>query len=147
MARDPLRPVLLIRRREVDQARAALAECLAVETRLVERIGVLDETARRSREATGAWEDGHVFLEMAALHQTTMQMRRQELEAELAAAMAGSAQARQVLAAARTAAEAVKQLIEQREAADRAETDRREQHVLDDVTRGRQVARYRVDTR
>jgi flagellar export protein FliJ len=137
MARDPLQILLSMRRRSVEQARYALGACLATEARVTDRIRSLDDTVRRDRETVRAWQDSHQFLEMSTVRLEAMLAQRRTMLAELAMAEARSAQARGVVAAARTAAEAVEQLMGERAVANRAEADKREQHVLDDIARGR----------
>ena len=143
MARDPLRILLAIRRRAVEQARYALGTCLATEAEIGERIWSLDDTARRDREAGGAWQDAHQFSEMTAIRLEAKQAERRALKADLTLAEGHSADARGILTAARTAAEAVAQLAGDRAAAAQAELDRREQHVLDDIARARRGVRQR----
>ena len=137
MARDPLRILLSMRQRSVETARYALGACLAVETRAADRISALDAMVRRDRETTRLWQESHQFVEMSAARLEAMLVERRTLLADLAMAEVRSAQARAVVAAVRTAAEAVEQLMGERTAANQAETAKREQHVLDDITRGR----------
>lgn len=146
MARDPLRILLAVRRRAVEQARYALEACLGVEAEIVEGIRSLDDTARRDREAGGAWQDAHQFVEMTAVRLEARQTDRRALEADLVAAEGRTADARTVLTAARTAAEAVAHLADSRAAAAQAELDRREQHVLDDIARARHGMRQRNES-
>lgn len=135
MARDPLRILLSVRRRSVEQARYALGACLTEEAAVAGKITALDDAATRDREAAKAWLDSHQFKETAAMRLAAAHAERQAISAELAVAEERSAQARGVVAAERAAAEAVEQLIQEREAAAGAETNRREQHILDDVAR------------
>jgi phosphosulfolactate phosphohydrolase-like enzyme len=64
----------------------------------------------------------------------------------LAAAALHSEEARGVVTAARTAAEAVEQLVSERETASRVEAAKREQHALDDMARARYVVGQRGQT-
>lgn len=144
MARDSLRILLSVRQHAVEQSRQALGACLSAEAVLADRIRSLDDAARRDREMGGTWEDGLQFHEMAAIRLVTMRAVRLALTAELAAAEGRSAVARTTVTAARAAAEAVEQLIEERQAASATEASRREQHALDDTTRTRHVGRRRA---
>lgn len=135
MARDPLRILLSVRRRSVEQARYALGACLAAEAEVAGKIVSLDDAAARDLETGRAWQEARQFMEMAAIRLAATHAERQAILAELAAAEDRSARARDVATAERAAAEAVEQLIQQRKAADQAEADRREQHVLDDIAR------------
>ena len=81
---------------------------------------------------------------VARLHQA--QAERHALRMALAAAEARSADARAALASARRAAEAVETLLQERKAAAALQTEKRAQHVLDDIART-QLARHRHDAR
>jgi hypothetical protein len=143
MAGDSLQVLLAMRRRTVEQARYALGVCLMAETKAANGISTLDDAARRDREASGGWQDAHWFLEMSAIRLETSRAERVMITADLAAATARSDEARGVVTAARTAAEAVEQLIGERTAASRMEAAKREQHALDDIARGSHLARHR----
>jgi hypothetical protein len=140
VARDPLLVLQAMRRRAVEQARYTLAACLQAEALAADRIRALDETARRDRAAGGGWQDAHQFLEMAAIQLCSMRAERRIAEADMASVVARSGEARGVVTAARTAAEAVEQLIGERQAAANMEAATREQHVLDDIARGQRGA-------
>ncbi|WP_158932381.1 hypothetical protein [Acidisphaera sp. S103] len=135
MVRDPLKILLSVRRRSVEQARYALGACLAAEAAIADRIRSLDGAAARDRQTGRAWQDSHQFMEMTAIHLATLQAERRSILADLAVAEDRSGQARGVVAAERAAAEAVDQLMQERQAAVQAEANRREQHVLDDIAR------------
>ena len=135
MARDPLRILLSVRRRSVEQARYALGTCLAAEAAVANKITSLDDAAARDRKTANAWPESHHYKEMAATRLAAAHAERQAILAELAAAEDRSAQARRVVAADRAAAEAVEQLLQERETAAQAEANRRDQHTLDDIAR------------
>lgn len=132
-----------MRRRSVEQARQALAASLESEAEVVDRILSLDGTVRRDHEAGQAWPDAHQFLEMFTHRQDVIQAERRTMAADLAAAELETGAARGVVSAARTAAEAVEELIGEREAASQADAAVREQHVLDDIARARLAVRQR----
>jgi hypothetical protein len=138
-----MRILLSMRRRSVEQARYALGACLVAEGGVADRIRSLDDTVRRDRETGGTWPDAHQFLEMSASRQESIRAERRILAADLAAAEVRSVEARGVVSASRTAAEAVEQLIGEREAAIQFESARREQHALDDIARARLAGRQR----
>jgi flagellar biosynthesis chaperone FliJ len=146
MARDPLRILLSMRLRSVEQARAAMGVCLAAEAEVAGRIRLLDDALRRDRETSGAWQDAHQFLEMSATHLEVVRAERRTAAMALAAAALHSEEARGVVTAARTAAEAVEQLVSERETASRVEAAKREQHALDDMSRARYVVGQRGRT-
>jgi hypothetical protein len=137
MADDKLRVLHALRRRAVEQARYALGTCLKAEAEVAERIRLLDAAARRDREACEAWQHAPQFLEMAAMRQEYVRSERRTMEAEMVMVSTRSGEARDVVTAARSAAEAVEQLIDERAAATSAAAATREQHVLDDIARGR----------
>ena len=143
MARDPLQILRSVRRRATEQARYALAACLTAEAAVSDKIRSIDHAVLRDREASAAWQDAYRFLEMSALRQEAVRTECRIATADHAAAAARSAEARGVVAAARTAAEAVEQLISERKAAAQIEAAKREQHVLDDIARARLARRQR----
>ena len=135
MARDPLLVLHAVRRRAIEQARYALGHCLQAEAEVAERARLLDETRRRDREASGAWQDANQFLEMASIRAGAVRAERQAVAAEAVKVAIRSGEARGAVTAARMAAEAVEQLINETAAAARATAATREQHVLDDIAR------------
>jgi flagellar biosynthesis chaperone FliJ len=143
VARDPLRILLAVRRQSVEQARALLGACLRSEAEALEGIRLLADAERRERTTCAAWPEALGFVEMAALRREVTRARRRDAEAALAAAEAKSAQARDGVTAARTAAEVVEQLIEERACAWRTEQALQEQHALDDISRPRAGAPQR----
>jgi flagellar biosynthesis chaperone FliJ len=142
MARDPLRILLAIRHRSVEQARSALGACLKAEATVADGIRSLEDAARRDRVP---WQDAHQFHEMAAARLQVVRAERLTAAAALEATASRSEAARGVVAEARTAAEAVEQLIGEREAANRAGIAAREQHTLDDIARARLAVRRRSE--
>jgi len=144
MARDPLRVLLTVRQQTADQARQALAECLKLEAALVDAIRAIDQAAQRElQEAERSWHRGGMP-DLFAAWRKRAQLDRRAAVAALAAAESRTAEARAVLASARSGARVVEQLIEQRAAAARATAAEREQHALDDIARARRPTR-RVD--
>ncbi|MGD0102779.1 MAG: hypothetical protein ABSC06_01925 [Rhodopila sp.] len=143
MARPPLQTLLSLRRMQVEQARAALGACLKAEAEVAGTVRSLDEAARRDRETAATWQDAHRFLEISASRLGVLRANRRSAAAALAAAAARSAEARGVVTAAQTAAEAVEQLLSEREAASQAGMATGEQHRLDDITRMRHTVRRR----
>jgi hypothetical protein len=121
-----------------------LAACLAEETAAADRIRVLDEDRRQDHVIHGSWPDAHHFQEISASHLEAIRARRQTAAASLLAAESGSSEARGVVTAARAAAEAVEQLINERDAHNRAEADRQQQHAVDDIARSGRATRHRA---
>jgi flagellar export protein FliJ len=143
MARDPLRILLAVRQRSVEQARSALGACLKAEAEVSEGIRSLEDAARRDRATSAAWPEAHQFHEMAAVRLEVARAERLNAAATLQAAASQTEAARGVVTEARTAAEAVEQLIDERKAANQAGIAAREQHALDDIARARLVVRRR----
>jgi flagellar export protein FliJ len=137
MARDPLKVLLTVRQRSVEQARQALGSCLAEEAAATDRIKSLDETTRRNRAATSAAVDLQLFKDMFAIQRNVLQADRHAATLALTAAEQRSAEARAVMVEARTAAESVQRLLDERAARRDAEISRQEQHALDDMARPR----------
>jgi ABC-type transporter Mla subunit MlaD len=137
VAGDPLRVLLAVRGRLVDEARAALAACLRAEADAEERIRLIDAAARRDRATSAEWQDAHRFVEMTAARREAVQVERHNAVLVLAGLVEESSDARDVVTAARTAAETVEQLIAERDAASRVESAKKEQHTLDDIARAR----------
>jgi len=143
MARPPLQTLLSLRRLQVEQARAALGVCLKAEAEVAATVRSLDEAARRDHQTAAAWQHAHQFLEMSAIRLDVARANRRNAAAALAAAAARSAEARGVVTASQTAAEAVEQLLSEREAASKAAMATTEQHRLDDIARTRHAVRRR----
>jgi flagellar export protein FliJ len=137
MPHDPIRLLRLLRRRSVEQARSALGACLAAENEAAERISAIDDAARRDRAARAELQDAHRFQDMFVRRIDVRNADRRAAEAGFAAAQARSAAAREAVVAARTAAEGVETLIDERAAAEAAVAARGEQHALDDMARAR----------
>ena len=99
---------------------------------------MLDDSIERDREAGRIADHGHQFFEISATWRQTINAERGLAVEALAVSVSRSAEARSVVTTARTAAEAVKTLIEEHAAMAEAEANRRLQHALDDITRPRQ---------
>lgn len=133
MRRDPLQAVQRLRRLEVDAARALL----------IEADQAAQQATRRMQEATAAIqaemdlascldaEDGMVEAFGAWL--ATGRRTVAEAMAEMARAQASAAQARARMTIARTAAEAVETLLEQKAQAAATEQLSQEQQILDEA--------------
>ena len=80
-------------------------------------------------------EQDHNFYEMSAIWLKSINAERAVAVEALAVSMSRSADARNTVAAARTAAEAVNTLIAEHAAEAEAEANRRLQHALDDMAR------------
>jgi len=143
MARDPLLMLSLVRLHAVEQARQALGICLAAEAGVVDRIRGHAEAARRDLEACGTLPDFYRFLDMSAARQDIIRTDQHADEATLVALRTRSDEARAAVVAARTEAEAVRQLIGERAALAQTEAAKQEQHTLDDMTRRRRPANGR----
>lgn len=146
MARDPLLMLRVVRRRSIEAARHALGACLVAEAEAASRIKALNDGTLRDRAVHPKLEDGHLFQEMFTRRVLATQAARMVAEAEFAAAQAGSAEARALVVAARTAAEAVETLIAERTAQEEAVATKAGQHALDDMTRVRFDFNYRRDS-
>ena len=145
MARDALQLLQLllsIRQRSVDQAQQTLALYIKAEADIRDKIGLLDEAARRDHLSVRDSAERVPFLDMfvARLHQ--VQVERRTLKITLAAAEARSADAQAILASARRAAEAVETLLQERKTAAATQMEKQAQHVLDDIARTQHARRH-----
>jgi hypothetical protein len=149
--RDRLHLLLAIRQEAVDHALRALAECIAAETEAARIVSAIEEAVPVERAQTD--RQGHIDRngqtlvgnEAFAAWSAWARARKREGLAALALAEAQSAGARAEVASARAAAQAVGQLIESRVAHRKAETERKEGHVLDDIARAQRRARANGD--
>ena len=152
MAQDPLRVLLKVRRRIVDQARLNVGLCLEAEAAASKRIDALDEMVRRNQEAGENFPERNQFLEIIYRRHDEIRAQRTALVDALKHVQTQTAEARAVLVTVRTSAEVVEQLVDERAAADAREAERREQHTLDDIARalfwrqriGQVIARQKV---
>ena len=126
-----------VRQHEVEQARQALAARLHAEAAAMDRIAAIDAAVRLDREANRNVADTHRFADMFSLRLAAMQAKRRGAVADWAEAQGRSAIARAAVVTARTAAESVETLIGERLAEAESEAAKREQHVLDDISRAR----------
>jgi flagellar export protein FliJ len=138
VARDRLAVLLAIRREAVDRALADLSACIAAEGAVAAALAALDQAARTERAA--ADRDG-LSNEAFAAWSAMIRRQRQEGLAALARAEARTGLARTDLVATQAAMETVMQLAERRAALRKAEAERREGHVLDDIARSLRRAR------
>jgi flagellar export protein FliJ len=131
MTRDPLESLVRLRRLAVDQARRGLADCLRIEEETMHAVAIIEAAIQRETEAASdlAADDADVEAFAAWLRR----IRPKQHAAHLAEAEAETAQARVVLAAARTAMEAAEEMLAKHDAARQAEAERQEQHALDEV--------------
>jgi flagellar export protein FliJ len=132
MARDPLVPLLKLRRLAVDQARQGLAECLAREE-VTEKVLAEAEAAleRETLAAQASASDGEVEAFAAWLPYGRMAVQKAQSARDAAAVE--TTLGRAALTLARSAAEAVEKLIEQRRQKNDAEAEQRERAVLDEA--------------
>jgi flagellar export protein FliJ len=133
MTRDPLESLMRLRRLAVDQARRGLADCLRIEEETMHAVAIIEAAIERETEAASdlAADDADVeafaaWLRRIRPKQHAAHLAEDEAEAE-------TAQARVVLAAARTAVEAAEEMLAKHDAARQAEAERQEQHALDEV--------------
>jgi flagellar export protein FliJ len=132
MARDPLVPLLKLRRLAVDDARHSLADCLAredaTEKALAEAEGALE---RETLAAQSSASDGEVEAFAAWLPYGRLAVQKAQSARDAAAVE--TTLGRAALTLARSAAEGVEKLIEQHQQAREAEAAARERAVLDEA--------------
>jgi hypothetical protein len=143
MARDKMDVLLTIRRRAIDKSRQTLARCLRVEAAAFEALRAIDDAVLRERALADRFPELPHGMEVFARWSERVGAERLGAAAALADGEAQSAAARAVLASARSAARAVERTIEERTAVALAEAEKRDQHAMDDITRGRHITRGR----
>jgi carboxylesterase type B len=137
VARDPLGILRALRQREVEHARQALAVCVHAEAAAADRIAAIDDAVRLDREANRDVAGANRFADMFSLRLAAVQAKRVGAVADQVVARDRSAAARDAVVTARTAAKSVETLIGERLAEAEVEGAKREQHVLDDISRAR----------
>ena len=133
MTRDPLDPVLRLRRMARDAALRDLATALRQEAACAQDVGTLEATIAHETEAAAnlAGDDGDV-----EAFGVWLRRARRELDRATAARDAAGEEVvlgRAVLSAARAAVRAVEELLARQEQARHAEATRREQRALDEI--------------
>ena len=141
MRRSALQMVLRLRHLAVDEAKRALAEYLAAETRAEAAEHTAQSAIRREAEVATALEAGDGAVEAFAAwlprgQAALEQARRRRNEVELAVT-----QARAALRVARADEAAVERLLATQDAAQAAEGARREQAALDETARNQHQRR------
>ena len=148
---DKLRVLLTVRERTVDEARQALAACVAAETAAMDAIRAVDATIHRERAAADRFNaaqplgskqiNTQLGREMFAAWSVRARALRQAAVMRLAEAEVRTGEARAVLGAARTAVRVAERLVADREEARRAAAEALDMHALDDIGRERHRAR------
>jgi hypothetical protein len=113
--------------------------CLKAEATASEAIRSIDEAVDRER-ALADHSPRETSMEMFVIWLERARAERLAAVASLASAEAQTATARAVVAAARSAARVVEYTIEERADVARAEAEKRDQHAMDDISRGRHGA-------
>ena len=131
-ARDPLRALLRLQLKGVDEARQRLAGCLSRE---IAADAAITAAAAAIAHETAVAHGSAGDLEVEAFARWLPQGRHRLVTAEIAGASAAheTALARAALTLARGAAEATEDLLEQRQRQRREAADRAEQLALDEV--------------
>jgi flagellar biosynthesis chaperone FliJ len=135
MVRNPLLILRAVRQRAVEQARQELAACLRIETEAAHQMDALTEAVRRDQTAGEHMLEAYQFVQSFANRLEAIRARRVVATADLTAAQASVTEARAVVVAARTQAEAVEQLITEQVTARLALAESKAQHEMDDIAR------------
>lgn len=135
MPGDPLQVLLKLRTLDVDRARMVLAECLQTEAALQSRLTAVDDAENRDEAVRQRMPDAHLYAENFANRRIKLNQAREAINRTLLTAGQAVAEARRALSAARSAAEIVTQLAEERALTRQADADRKAQHALDDIAR------------
>lgn len=135
MARDPIEALLKVRKLAVDAAQQDFAACLRTEGEANRRERVArDAIASESATATRLDADD-AAVEAFAAWLPVGRTALAEAEADAERARADTARARAALSVARSAMQAVEELLAERAAQRAAERERRAQAELDDLPR------------
>ncbi|MBW4093544.1 MAG: hypothetical protein HIU82_20955 [Proteobacteria bacterium] len=133
MSRDPLGPVLRLRRMARDATLRDLAAALAQEAACAQAVARLEDAIARETEAATALTGDDSVVEAFGLW---LRRARHELDGAGAAREAAAGEVvlvRSVLAAARAAVRAAEELVARHEAEQRANEARAEQRSLDEI--------------
>ncbi len=133
LQRSPLAIVARLRRIAVDEAKRALADCLTAEAAAAAALRAID--ARIAAETDAASDPSGDDHAVEGLSRWLRRIGAERIAAAnlLASAETQSAEARAVLAAGRSAARAMDELLAGRATERRLAADRREQAVLDEA--------------
>jgi hypothetical protein len=137
VGRDKMDVLLTIRKRAIDQSRQVLAGYLKSEADAREAIRAIDLSIPRERELADRFPERADGMAIFGAWLERVRVQRRAAVMGLTAAEQRTAVARAELAEARSAARAVERTIEDRKAVAQAEAEKRDQHVMDDITRGR----------
>jgi flagellar export protein FliJ len=130
---DPLPVVARLRALAVDEARRALAENVTAEANAAEALRLVDTVIAAETEAAGDLSGDDQSVEDFAGWLRRIRVERRAAAAALESAELRSTEARAALAASRSAARAMEELLLRRDADWRSAAERREQAVLDEV--------------
>ena len=137
MRPDALHTLLKLRRRTVEEARAAMAEALRAQDAAEAGLLAHEEAIRTETDRAGRLDAGDGSVEMFAAWLPGARKRATEAQAALDHAVANVAEARAALALARAALEAAETLQNRALEAEAGAALRREQEALDDAGRRR----------
>ena len=133
MKQASLRTLLRLRQAAVDEARVALASCLAAETAAREALRELDAAVARETDAAMRLEAEDRAVEEFAAWLRRVRAERSQGERVLASAEARSAEARSVLSVTMVAAGSLEELLAQHDAAALVAAEARDRRDLDDA--------------
>ena len=133
MPSNSLQSLLRMRQLTVEDARRSLVECLAAEESAEQAAHAVEAEIRRETEAACRLGGGDEVVEAFAAWLQRMRPVAQAADATLEAATLRTSEARAVLSAARSAAEATEALLSRQEAEREAGAIKAEQFVLDDA--------------
>jgi flagellar export protein FliJ len=135
MPRDPLLPLLRLRRLAVDEARRDLAACLRAdeEAETAERAAAF--AIHREQAAAASLEAGDAAVEAFAAWLPVGRAALEQARLGRAAAEAATVRARLALGTARSASEAAGRMLQVRDGRLRAGQARRDQAALDEAAR------------
>jgi putative NADH-flavin reductase len=146
MARDPLAILLRVRRAALDEARRALADCLAVEAIAAETLTEAEADIVRERMTAASLDADDAAVEAFAAWLRIARGRTDQARASHERFIAETARARAIVAVAQGSLEIAQTASDQRAVDEREARQRREQLNLDEAVQSRQ-ARARTHDR
>jgi flagellar export protein FliJ len=133
MTQDPLKALLRLRRRAVDEARSALADCLRNEDYALHEVATIKAAIEREMQAAASLAAGDAEVEAFAAWLRRMRPRQHAAHMAEDQAEAATARARIVLGAARAAVQAAEEMLAEHEAARLEAAQHHEQQEIDET--------------
>ncbi len=133
MAHDALEALVRLRHLAVDQARRALADCLAAETTADSAAAALEAQVEHEADAAASLTTEDADVEAFAVWLRRIRPEQEAVHRAQDEAALATARARAVLSAAHAAAQAAEEMLQHHVAARRIEAERQAQQEIDEA--------------